>query len=113
MSIGMKIEANILITITGPKFDGKSLIAWGPPISLSIKIESPKSFNISMNFTSTLMIDPMFSIILIAMFVLVKTFVISVKIGLLATFSIHFIRESLIPGYFLGKPSKKKGLTFV
>ena len=94
MSIGMKIEANILITTTDPNFDGKSLIAWGPPISLSIRIESPRSLKISRSFTSRMMIELMFRMIFIKMFVLVTKLEILVKIGLLAIFSNILIKGS-------------------
>ena len=63
ISIGTMMEAPITITMTDPKFVGRSIIARDPPMSRNIRMVNPKSLIISTALTSILMSPDMFLMI--------------------------------------------------
>ena len=63
MSMGMKMDENILITMTDPKDVGKSLTTRGPPMSCNMRIDNPRSFIMSRYLNSILMIASKLSLI--------------------------------------------------
>ena len=87
-------------TMTEPKFVGRSMIAWGPPMSPNIRIDNAKSLIMSRNLSSILVIAEVFWINLFAFSELLMQSVISDVNGRLARSSITLMIPSMQPGYF-------------